>query len=116
MTRTYQHWKRVRRYGNPMGWSYRVGLNWGRSRRREQRREVPLAGPGPVVFDEPSIDRHLGDALTNLPIKQRAVVVLRYYLDWPVADIAGALGIPTGNVKSRLHRALASLQSDLGDS
>ena len=115
MTRTFQHWRKVRRYANPMGWSYRVGLNWGRSRRRKQAREVAMAGSGPIVFDHPQLDRRLDDALGALPIGQRAVVVLRYYLDWSVADIAAALGLPAGTVKSRLHRALAALQHEMGD-
>ena len=39
-TRALQRWNRVSTYDNPSGWVYRVGLNWGRSRRRKTRREV----------------------------------------------------------------------------
>ena len=118
MTRTFENWRKVRQFSNPMGWSYRVGLNWGRSRRRKFRREAPLvaAGPGPAVFERPALDPRLEEALRRLPLSQRAVVVLRYYLDWSVADIATALGIPAGTVKSRLHRALATLEIQIGDS
>jgi RNA polymerase sigma factor (sigma-70 family) len=41
------------------------------------------------------------------------VVVLRYLMDWEERDIASALGIPRGTVKSRLNRAMAKLRKDL---
>jgi DNA-directed RNA polymerase specialized sigma24 family protein len=41
------------------------------------------------------------------------VVVLRFHLDWPVDEIATALGCPTGTVKSRLHRGLRRLEKAL---
>lgn len=49
-------------------------------------------------------------AVRRLPPNQRAVVVLRFYEDLPVADIADVLGLPPGTVKSTLHRALRRLQ------
>jgi RNA polymerase sigma-70 factor (ECF subfamily) len=42
------------------------------------------------------------------------VVVLRYYLDWSTEEVAEALGVAEGTVKSRLHRALRRLESSLG--
>lgn len=52
-------------------------------------------------------------SLQRLPDRQRAVVVLRFYLDLPEADIAKALGMRPGTVKSSLHRALARLQTEV---
>ena len=49
-------------------------------------------------------------ALTTLSPKQRACVVLRYYEDLSEADIAEALGVRPGTVKSLLHRGLAQLR------
>ena len=48
-------------------------------------------------------------ALHRLPLQQRVVVVLHYYVDLDVSSIAVELGIPEGTVKSRLARARASL-------
>jgi|SRR5438445_4580499 len=48
-------------------------------------------------------------ALAALPRRQREVAVFRYYLDLDVAEIAAALGVPEGTVKSALHRARRSL-------
>lgn len=70
--------------------------------------------------DEPAVagiegDYHLHDqlerGLARIPAEQRAVVVLVYYLDLPLADAAQALGIPIGTTKSRLNRATSALRA-----
>ncbi len=58
---------------------------------------------------DPALDR----ALADLGIDHRIVVVLRYWQDRTVDDIAARLGIPAGTVKSRLHHALKDLRSSL---
>ena len=52
-------------------------------------------------------------ALARLPARRRAAVVLRYYADLPLAEIAQVLGCRTGTVKSMLHRALNDLREVL---
>jgi RNA polymerase sigma-70 factor (sigma-E family) len=54
------------------------------------------------------------DAIAQLPARQRAVVVLRYYEDLTDQQIASVLGCPVGSVKSSLHRAAAILRQHLG--
>ncbi len=49
-------------------------------------------------------------AVAALDPQKRAVVVLRYWLDFSVEDIAGVLGVPVGTVASRLSRALSQLR------
>ncbi len=112
MTRTYQHWRRVRRYDNPAGWAYRVGLNWARSRLRRRDVTRRLRPPDPERAPEP-FDDQLHEALLRLEIDQRAVVVLRYLYDWSQEQIAEALDLPVGTVKSRLGRAVARLRETL---
>jgi RNA polymerase sigma-70 factor, ECF subfamily len=115
MVRVYQRWRSVRTYRNPMGWTYRVGVNWGRSRLRRHRREHPIAtiektDPGPE--DQVAVR----DMLATLPLDQRTVVVLRYYLGFSTEEAAAALGIASGTVKSRLSRGLDRLhRSDGGE-
>jgi RNA polymerase sigma factor (sigma-70 family) len=53
--------------------------------------------------------------LATLPRRQRECVVLRYWLDLPVRDIAAVLGLAEGSVKSHLHRGLAALETGLED-
>ncbi|NNL68863.1 MAG: sigma-70 family RNA polymerase sigma factor [Acidimicrobiia bacterium] len=112
MARAYQRWRTVSKYANPEGWAYRVGLNWARSRLRRRTREVR----GFRLEDRPGAemipaDPSLAAALVELPLQQRSVVVLRFYFDWSTEQVATALGVPTGTVKSRLSRALERLES-----
>ncbi len=110
--RAFQHWRKVSRYDNPAGWVYRVGLNWARSRLRKTRREVVTH----EVHDSSvswSSDPALLDAIGQLPIEFRSVVVLRYLLQWSTAEVAEAMDLPPGTVKSRLSRALNQLRSAL---
>ena len=112
-TRAFERWARVRRYENPGDWVYRVGLNWALSRLRRRTRETASRVPHPatVVVDPP--DPELLKAVAGLSVKLRAVVVLRIWADWSTADVARALRVPPGTVKSRLSRALARLAQDL---
>ena len=54
------------------------------------------------------------EAIAQLPARQRAVVVLRYYEDLTDQQIASVLGWPLGSVKSSLYRAAAALRERLG--
>jgi RNA polymerase sigma-70 factor (sigma-E family) len=78
-----------------------------RGRRRAVVGPVPeaavAAGTGPAV-------RELLDAVARLSPRRRAVVVLRFYADWSEAEIAAALGVRPGTVKSTLHAALSDLR------
>lgn len=112
MARAYQHWRTVSSYNNPEGWTYRVGLNWARSRMRKSKREVHgfrLDAKAAPEVSPP--DPSLAAALEQLPLQQRAVVVLRFYFDWSTEQVAKALGVPKGTVKSRLSRALERLET-----
>jgi RNA polymerase sigma-70 factor, ECF subfamily len=51
--------------------------------------------------------------LAELEPQLRATVVLRFYADFPIAEIAAAMGVPEGTVKSRLHRAVTLLRGKL---
>ena len=53
---------------------------------------------------------HLQDALAALPVKRRAAIILRYYHDLSEAEIAEALGVRPGTVKSLVSRGLAQLR------
>ena len=89
-----------------------------RARRRGKRVDALEIQLTPA--DEPSIagaERRLEDhdqlerGLARLSTEQRAVVVLVYYLDLPLADAAAAMGIPLGTTKSRLSRATQALRA-----
>jgi RNA polymerase sigma-70 factor (ECF subfamily) len=112
MTRAYQRWRTVSEYTNPVGWTYRVGLNWAISRKRKARREVPVDIPERGVEDSDFIPE-VEAALSEIPVEQRAVLVLRFYLDWDIERVAEALRVPTGTVKSRQKRGLEAVERRL---
>jgi DNA-directed RNA polymerase specialized sigma24 family protein len=113
MARAYERWEKVGAFDNPGGWVYRVGLNWATSvlqRRTRGPRPVFERNPtdiGPV--SEPDVRAALGE----LDVRQRAVVVCRFYLGLSEAETAEVLDTRPGTVKSRLHRALRHLQERL---
>lgn len=113
MARAYSKWAAVQFYDNPAGWVYRVGLNWARSalrtlsRRRNSVTEIGVSEMPPIA------DPAIAEAISQLDIKLRSVVVCRYLLDWSERDTAEALDIKAGTVKSRLSRALTILESKL---
>lgn len=95
---------------DPPGYLYRSVVNgcWSRHRRlRVVERLRHLTTSDDVATDE--IDE-THSALGRLTRRQREVVVLRYYADLPLRDIAEVLGVSTGTVKSTLHDALAVLR------
>ena len=77
--------------------------------RREQREESELARRLVPLTLAPEVDE-MWSVVQRLPDHQRAVVVLRFYEDLPEAEVARILGCRVGTVKSRLHRALATLR------
>lgn len=115
MTKAYQRWDSLESTPNPAGWVYVVGLRWAlswrRGRRREQNREVLLANAAPDLVDSNQaayVD--LMDALGELPLDQRKVVVCRFSLGLSVRETADALDIREGTVKSRLARGVERLR------
>lgn len=84
--------------------------------RHDARRTVAATVPGPesAALGRAEHERVVA-ALRRLPGRQREALVLRYYLDLAEADIAAAMGVSAGSVKTHLHRGLASLARDLGE-
>lgn len=118
MVRAWERWDRIATYDNPGGWTYRVGLNWARSLRRRLTRSLPSGWPGGTTRPDegPEVaDPAIAAALQDLPLPQRSVVVCRLLLDWSTEETATALHIRPGTVKSRLHRALSTLEHRLED-
>lgn len=94
-------------------WVAAVALNHTRSgwrramaERRARTRLAERSGPEPAPSEE-QVD--VARALAALPRRQREVAVLRYLLEFSTAEVAGALGIGEGTVKSSLARARTHL-------
>lgn len=78
------------------------------------RPEHPPATPDDVTVDRATRAEVLA-AVRRLPRRQRDVVLLRYWLDLPEAEIAATLGVAPGTVKTSAHRALRALAPLLED-
>ena len=99
----------------PFGaWLHRIVVNRALNHlRAERRRSGRSAGPAEVAMDtdSPSVGgAGLLAAVAHLAPERRTVIVLRYGLDYTLAEIAELLEIPIGTVQSRIHRALAELR------
>ncbi len=86
-------------------------------RQRRHRIDVELTElHAPAIPDDTRslADRdELSRGFRRLTTEQRALIVLRHYLDLPLPYVAAAMDIPLGTAKSRLHRALAALRAAL---
>ena len=114
LARAYVAWRRVRRADDPDAYLRRILVN-ASNRRFRRRRVAEQSGDPPETAVEGPADL-VGErvallaALRQLPPRQRAVVVLRYWEDLTDAQIAAALGCSPGTVRSQLSRALAKLR------
>jgi RNA polymerase sigma-70 factor (sigma-E family) len=118
LAKTYASWSRVRDLDAAPGYARvvlaRTAASW--FRRRSWRNELPTETLPELGHEhEPSDRPAVVAALAALPPRQRAVVVLRWYDDLSVREVADALGITEGTVKSQTSHALASLRRLLGD-
>ena len=116
LARAYPRWNRIAA-DDPEAYVRRVMVNtWSSWWRRKWRGEVPTETlPEHAAADAfATADRRgaLRTALDRLPKRQRAIVVLRYHEDMSEAQVAHALGISVGTVKSQASRALAKLRDD----
>lgn len=112
--RLYPHWANIAS-GNPRAYARRVMVNLFLDERRRAREvpteQLPEVGTGGTdgLSADAAARLDLGRTLAGLPRQMRAVVVLRFLEDRPVAEVADLLGIAEGTVKSHTHRALAVL-------
>lgn len=126
LAKTYASWGRVRDREAAPAYARAVLVNTARSwfRKRGWRRELATdwlpesAAPHRHLTghdDEHPARSELMHALTDLPPRQRAVVVLRFYEDLSVAQTAELLDCSPGTVKSQTHDALNRLRALLGE-
>ena len=100
-------------------WSYRLIVNACYDELRRRRREGPsltlletdatLPDAQLSVADRDQLER----GFRRLSAEHRAVVILTYYLDYSMPEVAEALGVPLGTVRSRLHYARRALRAAL---
>ena len=118
LAQTYASWHRIRDVNAAPGYARTILVNTATSwfRKKGWRNERPTETLPETGYEHDPSDRpSMVAALAQLPARQRAVIVLRFYDDLSVAQTAHALGCTEGTVKSQTHDALARLRTLLGD-
>jgi RNA polymerase sigma-70 factor (sigma-E family) len=136
--RVARRWPRMRRIGHPEAYARKILVNLAIDERKRRARRgdlligsavelerIAATGPDPhrpgwhvatgaggSSADQPG---GLDEVLAALPVKQRAVVVLRYWCDLSEQEIADTLGISRGTVKSHTSRAMSALRHHLAE-
>lgn len=111
-------WREVPRLRNPerfSPWMHRILLNACRDQLRRSAREVSLVtsdtSASPDHAEHAILRDEVGRALRRLTVDQRTILVLRYYADLSVPEVASALGVPLGTAKSRISRGVDALRA-----
>jgi RNA polymerase sigma-70 factor (sigma-E family) len=117
LAKAYVAWTRVQASDSPDAYVRRILVNANAARFRKRRITQLLgAAPPEVRTPDPTHRVDLRDALVQalarLPVRQRAVVILRYWDDLSEAEVARALGCSAGTVKSQASKGLAKLRAD----
>ena len=109
-----RHWRKVSRYERPDAWvrrvAIRIAVRQSRKLGRQQSAEVEPVAPPQVQMD-PDVVREV----RALPGMQRAAVVLFYFEDRPISEIAEILDCSPSTAKVHLHRARKTLADRLGE-
>ena len=120
-------WKGMAALRNPDAWDAWLHRLTTRAcfhavRREKRRRTVELhvvADPEQPANDDSVakvVQRDLLEReLSRLPMEQRAVIVLRFFADLPLDEVADILDIPIGTAKSRQHRGLEAMRASLDE-
>jgi RNA polymerase sigma-70 factor, ECF subfamily len=119
LARAWERMDRGQRIDSPAAWITVVASNLVRSavrRRHAERRalaRIRRERPATTELAMPEVAVDVARAIGGLAWRQREAVVLHYWLEMTVAEIAAALGVSEGTVKSALHRARRHLHAAL---
>ena len=125
--RAYKAYSRLPGDSNPRAWLYKIATNGAMSLMRRNGRSTSLSDDD---FDEPPVPSHVmpepqaifkqsvdavRDASADLPVKQRAALVLRYIHEMEYDEIAVAIGSSEDSACANVYQALKRLRVVLGD-
>lgn len=119
LVRVARDWGRVRSMRAPQAWAHRVAINLANSHYRRRQAEARANERSSRGADGVHHDADPGDAMAvraavaRLQQRQRAAIVLRFYLGHSLAEVAQLMDAPLGTVKSLIHRGVAALRDDL---
>ena len=111
----YAHWKKVSNYDRPDAWVRRVAIRLCGKHMRKRGRALAALERREKAEEQHLSDLDLARALRSLPGSQRAAVVIFYFEDRPITEVAEILGCSTSTAKVHLHRARKKLAERLGE-
>ncbi|HEX2294655.1 MAG TPA: sigma-70 family RNA polymerase sigma factor [Actinomycetota bacterium] len=118
LARVWRKWPKVHHLDRPDAWAQRVAVNLANSHfrrllaeRRARSRSGPVGEERPAPVEDVVTVRR---AVAALPRRQRAAVVLHYFLDLPLAEVAERMETSVPAVKALLHRAVRRLRNEGG--
>jgi len=105
-------------YPNALPWLYGIATNLLRRRRRQEERQLRAyakTGVDPVLSGEPEVSgRDVAEVLASLSSEEREALLLLAWADLTYVEIARALAVPVGTVRSRLNRARRKVKDSFG--
>lgn len=106
----------LREAGALRSWLLRIATNLALGKRRRERRVtwIDVLPDTPAPIPDPTDHLVLLAGLAQLPPRSRAAVVLHYYADLPVTEVAAVMGTSQNTVKTQLRTALGRLRTSLG--
>lgn len=116
LAQAWQRWPTVRRMDSPEAWTFRVGFNlansWHRRRLAEWRaNRRTTTGTDSIDGADQTDVLTVRMAVSQLPARQRSVIIARFYLGHDVASAARFLDCAEGTIKATTHQALTSLRA-----
>jgi RNA polymerase sigma-70 factor (ECF subfamily) len=115
LIRVCARWDEVRQASSPSAWAHRVAFNLAKSQGRREATWARLRVRAVPRVDE-AREHDSADALAvraavaSLPTVQRQAVILRYFADLPIREVAAVMECPENTVKTHVRRACARLR------
>ena len=115
LTKLFLSWHRAAQADNLYAYAQKILLRsyLDHRRRRSSTESTPGVLAEPAYRESPELRLTMLDALGRLPVRDRAIVILRYFEDYSVEQVADVLEIPESVVKSQTRRSLAKLREVL---
>lgn len=113
LVRVVEHWRDVAQAESPSAWAHRVAFNLAKSHLRRRvafRRARSQIQPRPAVEPDVASAVAVRVAVASLPDAQRRALVLRYFADLSLREVAAVMHCPENTVKSHVRRALEALR------
>jgi RNA polymerase sigma-70 factor (sigma-E family) len=116
LTKLFLSWRRAVQADNLLAYAQKILLRayLDHRRRRSSAEAIPGVLHEPAYRHNPELRLTMLDALGRLPARDRAIVILRYFEDYSVEQVADVLDVPVSVVKSQTRRSLAKLREVLG--